>query len=403
VCSDPRIRIKHNDMSPNRFATVLPAAAMLALSCAAIAPPALDAQGTSEARQASTRRVRSEAIGRGRYAVVVDVDAHRLYFVRGRRVMWSAPAGVGTGLRLSTDADAWDFSTPNGVFHVQYKALDPVWEAPDWYFVENGLPVPPQGDRRRLFPGDLGAAAVYLGDGLAIHGTNHPELLGQRISHGCIRISNADALRLFHEVQPGTEVVIVGGGHVTQAEASQAAARNRAAARTGGPERPQRDPALVALERLDDDELVARLDEELSYPGSDEGATPAWTTVAAVAVERALKERDDAVLEALLNRADALAGPAREEFAAYLADLYARGTLRTLEALGRLDWRDREAAARSIVAASLTLYPGSALDRTAPWPTARAPREAIAQAAQDGWDALHDAEDSVRRGLSADD
>jgi lipoprotein-anchoring transpeptidase ErfK/SrfK len=399
-----RIRIKHNDMSLKRFTAALPGVAALALSFAAFAPSSLNAQGGSEARQASTRRVRSEAIARGRYAVVVDVDAHRLYFVRGRRVMWSAPAGVGTGLRLSGDQDAWDFSTPNGVYHVQYKALDPVWEAPDWYFVENGLPVPPQGDRRRLFPGDLGAAAVYLGDGLAIHGTNHPELLGQRISHGCIRLSNADALRLFHEVQPGTEVVIVGGGHVSQAEAAQAAARNRAAARSGGPDRPQRDPALVALERLSDDELIARLDEELSYAGDDASATPAWTTVAAVAVERALKDRDDDVLNALLNRAGALDdGPARDEFAAYLADLYTRGTLRTLEALGRLDWRDREAAASAIVAASLNLYPGSALDRTAPWPTTRAPREAVAQEAQDGWDALHEAEDRVRRSLSADD
>ncbi|MDB4951865.1 MAG: uncharacterized protein JWM27_4514 [Gemmatimonadetes bacterium] len=383
-----------------RTRLLAPAAAALLLGLASFVPPSLGAQGSS-ARPAG-RRVSSEAISRGRYAVVVDVDAHRLYYVRGRRVLWSAAAGVGTGLRLSSDRDAWDFSTPNGVFHVQFKALEPVWVAPDWYFVENGLPVPPQGDPRRNFPGDLGAAAVYLGEGLAIHGTNHPELLGQRISHGCIRLANADALRLFHEVQPGTEVVIVGGGHVTQAEASQAAARNRSVA-NGGRQGPRRDPAIVALERLSNEGLLQRLDEELAYAAETPPDTaPEWTTLAAVAAQRALKTGDDELLDALLQRAAALdAGAAREEYGAYLADLYARGTLRTLEALGRLDAADRAAAARAIVAASLNLYPGSSADRAVPWPTDRAPRDAVADEARDGWDALHDAEDTLRTRLAS--
>jgi hypothetical protein len=375
---------------------LLPAAALLLGLLGAV--DAASSQGG--ARPASGRRVRSEAISRGRYAVVVDVDAHRLYYVRGRQVLWSAAAGVGTGLRLSTDEDAWDFSTPNGVYHVQHKALEPVWVAPDWYFIENGLPVPPQGDPRRNFPGDLGAAAVYLGDGLAIHGTNHPELLGQRISHGCIRVSNADALRLFHEVQQGTEVVIVGGGHVDQAEASQAAARNRRAASSGRPG-PRRDPAIVALERLDDEALLRRLDDALDGVAGDEETTPEWVTVAAVAVQRGLRGNDEMV-EALLQTARTLpTGTVREEFGAFLSDLYTRGTLRTLSALSRLGTSDRSAAARAIVSASLGLYPGDSGDRTATWPTGRVPREVLDDDALDGWDALEAAEAGLRMRLAS--
>ncbi len=41
-----------------------------------------------------------------------------------------------------------------------------------------------------------------------IHGTNHEELLGQPVSHGCIRLGNEDVIELFDKVPDGTEVVI---------------------------------------------------------------------------------------------------------------------------------------------------------------------------------------------------
>lgn len=44
---------------------------------------------------------------------------------------------------------------------------------------------------------------------IAIHGTPNPELLGQAVSHGCIRISNPAALRLKRAAPVGTPVSIV--------------------------------------------------------------------------------------------------------------------------------------------------------------------------------------------------
>jgi len=92
--------------------------------------------------------VRSEALSRGGYAVVVDLDENQLYFAKGRRVLWSAPVGTGTGLRMETDRDAWDFHTPNGAYHVTHKAREPDWIAPDWYFLEHGCASPARTDRR---------------------------------------------------------------------------------------------------------------------------------------------------------------------------------------------------------------------------------------------------------------
>jgi len=43
---------------------------------------------------------------------------------------------------------------------------------------------------------------------VAIHGTSSPELIGKAVSHGCIRMRNADIRRVSRIVVPGTRVVI---------------------------------------------------------------------------------------------------------------------------------------------------------------------------------------------------
>jgi len=42
-----------------------------------------------------------------------------------------------------------------------------------------------------------------------IHGTNHEELIGSPVSHGCVRMTNAHIIELFDRVEEGDPVVIV--------------------------------------------------------------------------------------------------------------------------------------------------------------------------------------------------
>jgi hypothetical protein len=60
-------------------------------------------------------------------------------------------------------------------------------------------------------PGNpLGARAMYLGNSLyRIHGTNEPATIGQRVSSGCIRLSNEDVIDLFNRVSVGAKVVVL--------------------------------------------------------------------------------------------------------------------------------------------------------------------------------------------------
>lgn len=146
--------------------------------------------------------------------VVVHLAENRVFILDGPEVVWSAPAGTGTGFRLSGQGHRWTFTTPRGLFTIRRKEKDPVWEAPDWYFVEKGIRIPPLDHPSRKIPGVMGSTAMYLGDGIAIHGTNSPGLLlnpdpeRRRVSHGCIRLTNEDARDLFHQIDVGTPVLV---------------------------------------------------------------------------------------------------------------------------------------------------------------------------------------------------
>jgi lipoprotein-anchoring transpeptidase ErfK/SrfK len=362
-------------------------------------PPAARPVDAAPQAQNPLARVRSRSLARGGYAVVVDLDANRLYFARGRRVLWSAPVGTGTGLRLEHDRGEWDFATPNGTFHVTHKQVEPDWIAPDWYFIENGLRVPPANSDARRFPRGLGSAGVFIGQGLAIHGTDKPELLGQRVSHGCIRLSNADALRLFHNVQVGTEIIMVGGRNPAPAAQPRQTASTSTRRTGANGERipPPRDPFIVELEEQETYDLLDRLDDELFAAVAARGAQTRWHQVASVLLLRGTKQGDDEALAGLLERfPDLGTGALREEYATFVTDAFAQGALRTLAVMASLDRPTREVVARAIVDGSLALFPGDVNTAAAPWPTRRAPREVLRRASQRSWDALASAEQAYR-------
>jgi hypothetical protein len=370
----------------------------------AVAPGFASAQNPSlaltsteaERTRGSDPESESTALERGRYSVVIDLDENELYFKKGETTLWSATVGTGTGFRLRTDGREWGFSTPTGVFQVQYKEQNPVWIAPDWFFISNGVPVPPQGDRRRYLPGALGAAAIYISPELAIHGTDRPELLGQRVSGGCIRLSNKDALRLYHNVQVGTEVIIVGGEDLEERAVSAEFMMAQRARVTATPIKPPPpDPVMDRWKAMRTPSLLGVLEAELGKPDT----RSRWSEVAALLVERGVKD-DGAALPGLMRGLAAIENPTRgKEYATFLVHAYSRNPMKTLAALSQLDAEERGDASRAIVTAAMQLYSGGSEDSVAPWPTSRVPRTAVDGAGRRGWDALARAESEFRAPL----
>jgi L,D-transpeptidase YbiS len=142
--------------------------------------------------------------------VLVDTKANKLYVKKGLTLLWEADCSVGKG-GILTDQETgrrWEFATPRGQFDIRDKIEKPLWNKPDWAFVEERKPIPPLEDPSRHVEGELGAYVFNLGDGYLIHGTKDESVLGRPVSHGCVRLSAVDLKRLYDTVPKWTKVYI---------------------------------------------------------------------------------------------------------------------------------------------------------------------------------------------------
>lgn len=141
-----------------------------------------------------------------RDGIVLNVAAKRLFYfpkpVAGQpRMVITHPVGIGR--------EGWQ--TPIGTTRIVAKNKDPVWTVPASIRREHaaeGNPLP-----ARVGPGPdnpLGAYALRLGfPSYLIHGTNKPDGIGMRVSHGCVQLFPEDIESLFGQVAVGTSVRII--------------------------------------------------------------------------------------------------------------------------------------------------------------------------------------------------
>jgi L,D-transpeptidase ErfK/SrfK len=136
--------------------------------------------------------------GGRREGIVINLADQRLYFFppRGGPAL-SFPIGIGK--------KRWE--TPLGQTRVVGKRENPTWVPPPSVRTE-------RPDLPAAFPpgpnNPLGAFALDLSwDNFVIHGTNRPDGVGRRVSHGCIRLYPEDISRLFPLVKIGTPVVFL--------------------------------------------------------------------------------------------------------------------------------------------------------------------------------------------------
>ncbi len=141
-----------------------------------------------------------------REGIVLNAPEMRIYYYpkavknRARQVV-TYPVSIGRD----------DWRTPLVSTRVVAKNKDPAWSPPESIRREHAaegdpLPkiVPPGPDN------PLGGFALRLGiDGYLIHGTNKPNGLGMRVTHGCMRLYPEDIESLFHQVPVNTPVRIV--------------------------------------------------------------------------------------------------------------------------------------------------------------------------------------------------
>ncbi|XHX76772.1 MAG: L,D-transpeptidase [Stenomitos frigidus ULC029] len=123
--------------------------------------------------------------------LVVKLSQRQVYVYRGEQVL--------AKYRIAIGKRGWE--TPTGSFKVLSKEKNPVFKS-----FRTGKLIKPGPDN------PLGVRWIGIWtDGktqLGFHGTNQEELLGQAVSHGCIRMRNRDVTAMFDLVSLGTEVVV---------------------------------------------------------------------------------------------------------------------------------------------------------------------------------------------------
>jgi lipoprotein-anchoring transpeptidase ErfK/SrfK len=70
------------------------------------------------------------------------------------------------------------------------------------------LVLPPPGSAQRRFDKVLGHYRLNIGNGYALHGTMATDQLGRSVSHGCVRLADADIEKLFNMARVGDPVLI---------------------------------------------------------------------------------------------------------------------------------------------------------------------------------------------------
>lgn len=94
-----------------------------------------------------------------------------------------------------------------GVSFVSNKTVNPIWTPTEDMRRENPkLPAFMPGGHPR---NPLGVRALYVGSTMyRIHGTDAPWLIGEEVSHGCVRLLNEDIIDLFDRAKVGAKIVI---------------------------------------------------------------------------------------------------------------------------------------------------------------------------------------------------
>ncbi|HEY5999519.1 MAG TPA: L,D-transpeptidase [bacterium] len=141
--------------------------------------------------------------------LVVDTGRNRLTVKDGEKVVREIVVSCGSGgvLEDPKGGRTWVFDTPRGERQVKSKAKHPTWIKPDWAFIEEGEAIPKKYDDR-VEEGVLGDYALGIGNGYFLHGTLYTRLLGRNVTHGCVRIGDADLEYLYKSVPLGTKVYI---------------------------------------------------------------------------------------------------------------------------------------------------------------------------------------------------
>ncbi len=163
---------------------------------------------TALEKQLSINTAKYEALTPSRPFILINTTENNFTLYKKKEIVLTGDCSTGSYIKLYNENKSWLFKTPKGVRTVYQKKTDPVWKKPDWAFIEEGLPVPSPNHESRFEYGVLGDYALSIGDGYMIHGTLYQRLMGLSVTHGCIRMKDADLETVYKTLEVGSKVYL---------------------------------------------------------------------------------------------------------------------------------------------------------------------------------------------------
>jgi L,D-transpeptidase YbiS len=146
--------------------------------------------------------------------VIIDTSSQSLRVVQAGASIFEAPVSTS---QYGLGFEPGSLKTPTGAFRIADKIGE---NSPIGTVFKGRMPFPEPINW--LHEPDLITSRILWLEGLDpenentreryiyIHGTNQETLIGQPASHGCVRMRNADIIRLFDLVSVETPVEIIG-------------------------------------------------------------------------------------------------------------------------------------------------------------------------------------------------
>ncbi len=135
--------------------------------------------------------VANPPVQRSAVKLVVDLGDRQVLVYRDAAIVARYPLAVGQA--------GWE--TPTGSFQINRMQRNPAWRHPI-----TGEVIPPGANN------PLGSHWIgFTHNGkteIGFHGTYQEALIGQAVSHGCLRMRNQDAEALYRQVARGTPVLV---------------------------------------------------------------------------------------------------------------------------------------------------------------------------------------------------
>jgi hypothetical protein len=153
------------------------------------------------------RELRIKSLQQKGLHLAIDTKDSVLYLRNGHAVLRQVKVAIGPDSTVQArDGRTWRMVRALGERELDRKEDAPVLTVPEWVYVAQGQPVPPE-DQRQV-AGGLGAYVLTMDDGTQIYSAPSAGPFRDTVIPGAFMVRGRDLAAIFGAIQPGIPVYI---------------------------------------------------------------------------------------------------------------------------------------------------------------------------------------------------